>query len=280
MKRRQKLLAALASCAIGMAGLTVAVPANAAPATVANCQAALNGQMLTFPTGSSNISIAFTSCAATTPASGSGEAQTNPNFILSTTTNPLQPGGGNNPSSYNLSGTLSLNVNTTGANAAISGSRQGGSGAIPDGTYTVYFGYFTSAPSTYYGSFIIDIGGSGGGDEPPSEVAAPAPTFTLTITPPVGVTCRTSGESATAGSWVSLPAANDCTSPVATPNAQLLGWATDPDFPIAIAQRQITNGWGAYEIFDASGRITAVFIPAGGAVFVSAPGSLFPIWRS
>ena len=121
---------------------------------------------------------------------------------------------------------------------------------------------------------------AGGGGSEPSAVVTPPPTFTLTVTPPVGVTCRTSGESATAGSWVRLPAANDCTSPVATPNAQLLGWATTPDFPAAIAQRQITNGWGAYEIFDASGRITAVFIPAGGAILVSAPGSLFPIWRT
>lgn len=123
-------------------------------------------------------------------------------------------------------------------------------------------------------------GGGGGGGGSSSAVTTPGPIFTLTITPPVGVTCRTSGESATAGSWVRLPAANDCTSPAATPNAQLLGWATNPDFPTAIAQRQITNGWGAYEIFDASGRITAVFIPAGGAILVSAPGSLFPIWRS
>jgi len=148
--------------------------------------------------------------------------------------------------------------------------------------------------ATYYGTSYTSTGGDGGdgvviirwlsstgGDNGSSSaVTTPAPTFTLTITPPVGVTCRTSGESATSGSWVSLPAANDCTSPATTPNAQLLGWATTPDFPKAIAQRQIANGWGAYEIFDASGRITAVFIPAGGAILVSAPGSLFPIWRS
>jgi hypothetical protein len=28
----------------------------------------------------------------------------------------------------------------------------------------------------------------------------------------------------------------------------ILGWATYEEFPVDIAQRQIDNGWGAYEI--------------------------------
>jgi hypothetical protein len=58
----------------------------------------------------------------------------------------------------------------------------------------------------------------------------------------------------------------------------LLGWATSPNFPVEIAKRQVDNGWGAYETFNADGQLTGVFIPAGGATFLSTSGNLFPIW--
>jgi len=57
-----------------------------------------------------------------------------------------------------------------------------------------------------------------------------------------------------------------------------LGWATNPNFPVDIAQRQIDNGWGAYQMLNGEERITAVFIPAGGPTLLSGDGNLFAIW--
>lgn len=81
---------------------------------------------------------------------------------------------------------------------------------------------------------------------------------------------------------MTLPSADECTQtgPKANPSAKLLGWATDPNFPVAIAQRQVNNGWGAYETFNEDGQLTGVFIPAGGATFVSGSNNLYPIWSS
>lgn len=141
MHRKISAIAASSAVILG-AGVVAAAPANAVSVfTFSNCQAALNGQTVTVPSGTSNVTISFTSCAATTPAAGSGQTQTNPNFILSNTASPPQPGGGNNTSSFNVSGQLMLNVSTSGPNASISGMKGGGPGNIVDGTYTVYFAY-------------------------------------------------------------------------------------------------------------------------------------------
>ncbi|HEY7821877.1 MAG TPA: hypothetical protein VIG24_03530 [Acidimicrobiia bacterium] len=95
-----------------------------------------------------------------------------------------------------------------------------------------------------------------------------------------GATCiEGSAATGVAGAWMTLPGADSCTSQT-KPDANLLGWATTADFPVDVAQRQIDNGWGAYEMFNEEGRMTAVFIPAGQATFVSASNSLHPIWAS
>ncbi|MCF8531022.1 MAG: hypothetical protein K9G69_07015 [Candidatus Nanopelagicales bacterium] len=112
---------------------------------------------------------------------------------------------------------------------------------------------------------------------PASSSSEPA-VVELTLSPTDGTVCTSRGESGAIGTWLSLPSADDCTPPATTPNALLLGWATTPDFPLAIAQRQVDNGWGAYEIFNDDGRLTAVFIPAGGATVVSSAGQLYAIW--
>ena len=119
----------------------------------------------------------------------------------------------------------------------------------------------------------------GNSPSPSSSSSEPA-VFELSLSPTDGTVCNSRGESGAVGSWLSLPSANDCTPPAATPNALLIGWATTPDFPIEIAQRQVNNGWGAYEIFNDEGRLTAVFIPAGGSTVVSSAGELYPIWNS
>ena len=113
-------------------------------------------------------------------------------------------------------------------------------------------------------------------DTSPSTESLPIYVLTLGNTP--GVSCRSS-ESASSGSWLVLPSAADCSATAGTPMGQLLGWATTPDFPREIAQRQVSNSWGAYEIFDSNGRISAVFIPAGGATRVTGSGTLYPIWK-
>lgn len=75
-------------------------------------------------------------------------------------------------------------------------------------------------------------------------------------------------------------AASDCTAPPSNPDATLLGWATTLDFPVDIAERQVDNGWGAYETFNETGQLTGVFIPAGGMTQVSAPNNLYAIWSN
>lgn len=114
----------------------------------------------------------------------------------------------------------------------------------------------------------------------PSSSSPEPAVLELFLSPTDGTVCNSRSESGAVGTWVSLPSANDCTPPAAIPNALLFGWATTPDFPIEIAQRQVNNGWGAYEIFDDEGRLTAVFIPSGGSTALSSAGELYPIWDS
>jgi hypothetical protein len=106
----------------------------------------------------------------------------------------------------------------------------------------------------------------------------PSVPFELSLTPDDGTVCAQSSASAAASAWLSLPGAGDCTPPVTTPDAKLLGWATSSDFPVSIAERQVERGWGAYEIFNDEGQITSVFIPAGRATFLSGTNTLHPIW--
>ena len=125
-------------------------------------------------------------------------------------------------------------------------------------------------------------GGGGGGGGTSSAAAASTPvevSLSLDLAAS-GASCKEgSAASGLVGTWLALPSAGDCTSKTA-PDAKLLGWATTADFPVEIAQRQVRNGWGAYEMFDNEGRMTAVFIPAGQATFVSGSNSLYPIWAS
>ena len=57
-----------------------------------------------------------------------------------------------------------------------------------------------------------------------------------------------------------------------------LGVATSEDFPVVIAQRQVDEGWGVYEIYDADGRLASVFIPAGKSLHLTAAPRLHAIW--
>ena len=111
--------------------------------------------------------------------------------------------------------------------------------------------------------------------------AAPAVVRTVSFTLPEGVTCSMSGNGANVGLWMQLPAANECSLASGSGNGnapQLLGWANAPDFPMSIAQRQIDNGWGAYEMTNTDGQVTTVFIPAGGSAQITGDARFFPVF--
>lgn len=117
-------------------------------------------------------------------------------------------------------------------------------------------------------------------DDPSTTPDAPREPVVLELTMPTGMMCAAPNADASR-TWIQLPSADECedvNSLRSTQPINLLGWATTPDFPVAIAERQIENGWGAYEIFGDAGHITAVFIPAGGWTQASSNTSLFPIW--
>jgi hypothetical protein len=140
---------------------------------------------------------------------------------------------------------------------------------------------FTSGGATIL-TLTVSGPGSGGDDDTSSIPTLNEPVrATLTWSLEASGTSCTIGSAATrpVGTWLTLPSADDCTSATRS-DAKLLGWATKADFPVEIAQRQVDNGWGAYELFNDEGRMTAVFIPAGRATFVSAGNMLYPIWAN
>jgi hypothetical protein len=123
--------------------------------------------------------------------------------------------------------------------------------------------------------------GGGGNGSGGLDASAASQVFSVTLMQslPSGVTCSSQKVDGVSGSWVQLPDAQDCTTTSANGPA-LLGWATNPDFPVATAQRQVDNGWGAYETFNNDGQLTGVFIPAGGYTLLSNDTNLYPIWSS
>ena len=114
-----------------------------------------------------------------------------------------------------------------------------------------------------------------------SSVSEPA-TATVSFILPSIISCSFDAVEASSGAWVQLPDAGDCMITTRTTDSQptLLGWATNADFPIDIAQRQVDNGWGAYETFNSNGQLTGVFIPAGGYTLISNDTNLYPIFSN
>lgn len=113
---------------------------------------------------------------------------------------------------------------------------------------------------------------------PSSPSTASSPTITFTIDWGLSVASAPGGLSGVQGSWTNLPNASQVIGQGDRSTATFLGLATTANFPVEIAHRQVTHGWGAYEIFGADGHLSAVFIPAGGWTLISANGSLYPIW--
>lgn len=140
---------------------------------------------------------------------------------------------------------------------------------------------FTTGGSTIL-TLPVSGPGSGGDDNSASLPAQSQPgqaTFTWDLKNSDATCKEGSTATGTVGTWLRLPSADDCTSTTRS-NAKLLGWSTSKDFPAALAQRQVSNGLGAYELKDETGQVIAVFVPAGQATFVSNSNSLHPIWSS
>lgn len=149
-----------------------------------------------------------------------------------------------------------------------------GNGPLAAGTYTMV--PFDGGAEPALSNVVI---GSGGEGQSSSRATVSQPrSVTLSFHTVDGSSCSPSSASGFAGSWMTLPAADDCKVPATKLEVTLLGWATNPNFPVGIAQRQVSNGWGAYEMVNDEGRLTAVFIPAGGVTFLSGDGNLFAIW--
>lgn len=113
-----------------------------------------------------------------------------------------------------------------------------------------------------------------------SSGGSQAVTYTLNLSAGEGASCAPSEVSGRQNNWVTLPEAGACTNTTRSGASVLLGFATTPDFPVDIAQRQVTNGWGAYELFNARGEITSVFIPVGGATLMTGTRTMYAIWGS
>jgi hypothetical protein len=151
------------------------------------------------------------------------------------------------------------------------------------GTYTVRglpgSTTFTGTGPCNASSVTLSLVSGGGGG--PSTASARAPqTFVLSFVSSSGATCAISSESGTGGTWITLPSAGDCTPPAGKENAKLLGWATTPSFPVAVAQTQVNNGWGTFEGYNSDGQLVSVFIPAGRAAYLSGNNTLYAIWSS
>ena len=123
-------------------------------------------------------------------------------------------------------------------------------------------------------------GGGGGGDDSGSSApasAAPA-VVDVTLDQITSEVLRTWASTATVGSWQELPESSEIVGVDENAGKTFLGAATIPNFPVDIAQRQVDNGWGAYEIFNEDGDLTSVFIPAGQWMNINGPTRLYAIW--
>lgn len=152
-----------------------------------------------------------------------------------------------------------------------------------DGGSVVYRSTSTSPWTTFSRDLLFRTFVAAAAQSEPAPAAAAAPNAPqvarVALSFPEGFACAVSAVQASQGSWVQLPGSDLClvSTPDGATEADLLGWSTDEDFPVEIAQRQVDNGWGAHELRSESGQLTAVFIPAGGHAHITHDGALYPI---
>ena len=149
-----------------------------------------------------------------------------------------------------------------------------GQGALP--------GRSPAEPEHVSGNGCIVITYSTSGPPPPSTVSSAAGStgLTLTFASDSRIRCFPHSVSSEVSSWVRVPSRVQCTITAESSSPILLGWATTQDFPVSLAQRQVDNGWGAYELTDSGGQLTSVFIPAGGSAYLYVSNTVYPILSS
>lgn len=148
---------------------------------------------------------------------------------------------------------------------------------LPAGVYDIKLKRLTTLLAQATG---VQIGSGGGGGGTSSDAAASAPVeVSLALDLEAnGASCKDgSAAKGLVGTWLSLPSTDDCSSTTRS-GAKLLGWSTSANFPVAMAQSQVTKGWGAID--EVINGVRMIFIPAGQATSVSGPNSLYPIWAS
>ena len=266
-KKKRLWTTAIAAATFAIGGLGIAGPATAA----------VTGNVAV--SGSGTVSVTWSGGATAWTVQGDGDV-INVCSAISTVCDSAQSG---NIGYIKLTGgstSITLTENTD-INVKVNGVWT--TRALGAGTYTIQMLKLTQnqPDAPVEGRFIVSVGGSSAGDGGASSTANASEPAEVSLSLDLaasGASCKDgSAASGLVGTWLALPSAGDCTSKAA-PDAKLLGWATTADFPVEIAQRQVRNGWGAYEMFDNEGRMTAVFIPAGQATFVSGSNSLYPIW--
>ena len=251
LTRRTGITAAVV--ALAGIGLVAAPSASAVPAFNADCGGSNSTDSVTLSPGDT---------FDVTNTNGSENCETSAQNVLAT---PLPNGGIILPSG--LSGdvqTFTIKSNAT-----------------PGSTYTVKWSKLVNSVRLGL-TLTITIpggGGGGGGDAAEPESVPVAMSLSLGASAGGAVCAEGSFEQGMSGQWMRLPAQGDCSLP-SRPGAKLLGWSTSASFPVAIAQRQADHKWGTYEMVDADGTVTAIFVPAGWGVFVTSANDLYPVWSA
>lgn len=250
----RRLVGFVAAAALMGGSIALADPASAATFTVSetDCASGMDGKIYTVPSGD-DFEITFATCAG---------------WVISSSS----------PGTFNVD-YVQGGIHFDTGFRKFTADRFGG--ALPDGTYVVFFangqtpGYTGSAD----GSFTISVGGGGGDSSSTNESAPVLETLTLQVSTG-NTTCTGGSPTGYSGSWLQLPAADACSQagPDANPNAKLLGWATSPQFPVSVAQQIVDLKYGPIDAVIDGTRM--IFIPAGGWTFVSGSNNLFPIWSS
>ena len=169
--------------------------------------------------------------------------------------------------SSNSVSVIDTSTNTVTATVTV-GTSPAGVAFTPNGSYAYVANYFAGSVSV----IATGLGASSGGGSAAPQVVSVDLDLEAAELP------ASWSQSSILGSWYQLPASVDVVGVGENAGKTFLGVATREDFPVAIAQRQVDNGWGAYEIHDADGRVESVFIPAGKSLHLTAVPRLHAIW--
>jgi len=199
------------------------------------------------------------------------------NFLTASDAN-LNPPGGDNKISFTstlISGNrYEVDQTTTSGAFGIKEGTQGGTVTLATNNgipLAVLIVTYNATPEPDPDPDPTPDSGSGGSSAAPTTVDVTLDQITSEV-------LRTWASTATLGSWKELPESSEIIGVDENAGKTFLGAATTPDFPVEIAQRQVDNGWGAYETFNDNGDLTSVFIPAGGWMAISNSTRLYAIW--